>query len=233
VEDLLQRLRTASRVAVVGNGGIALELIHEVCSAALFYVSIQKNQTILLPLHLFAHSQFLFLTHRSWYPLLQLRFCEVDWIVKDNYIGSAFFDASASAFILPSLHARASVEHGKDAAMAIVESGAESAAGTPLRQDCVSALSCAVSSGSALGPEWISKTAAKAFLQERKHLAGAGRLKVRTCCAHWFLLNVPPDIYSDAIPPCRLASLAAGGAGHQHGRRGNMGAYNGEQLVPN
>lgn len=30
VEELLQRLRTASRVAVVGNGGIALELIHEV-----------------------------------------------------------------------------------------------------------------------------------------------------------------------------------------------------------
>jgi pyruvate/2-oxoglutarate dehydrogenase complex dihydrolipoamide dehydrogenase (E3) component len=37
VEDLLQRLRTASRLAVVGNGGIALELIHEVRSAALFH----------------------------------------------------------------------------------------------------------------------------------------------------------------------------------------------------
>ena len=30
VEELLGRLRTAGRVAVVGNGGIALELIHEV-----------------------------------------------------------------------------------------------------------------------------------------------------------------------------------------------------------
>jgi hypothetical protein len=33
VEELLQRLRTASRVAVVGNGGIALELIHEVSTS--------------------------------------------------------------------------------------------------------------------------------------------------------------------------------------------------------
>lgn len=27
----------------------------------------------------------------------------MDWIIKNNYIGSAFFDASASAFVLPSL----------------------------------------------------------------------------------------------------------------------------------
>jgi hypothetical protein len=32
-----------------------------------------------------------------------LKFGEIHWIVKDNYIGSAFFDATASAFILPIL----------------------------------------------------------------------------------------------------------------------------------
>jgi hypothetical protein len=116
--------------------------------------------------------------------LLQLKFCEVDWIVKDNYIGSAFFDASASAFILPSLHARAeaisstSVQNKPGAATAAGESRATSPTGT-LHPDCDLTRPSAASNGVALGPEWISKTAAKAFLQERKHLVDAGALKVR------------------------------------------------------
>jgi hypothetical protein len=32
-----------------------------------------------------------------------LESCKVDWIVKDNYIGSAFFDAMAAQFMMPSL----------------------------------------------------------------------------------------------------------------------------------
>lgn len=36
----------------------------------------------------------------------KLDFCDVEWIVKDDYIGSAFFDASASAFIAPFLQER-------------------------------------------------------------------------------------------------------------------------------
>lgn len=31
----------------------------------------------------------------------------MDWVIKNDYIGSAFFDASASAFIMPSLLLRA------------------------------------------------------------------------------------------------------------------------------
>lgn len=67
LDKLAASLRTASRVVIAGNGGIALELVH------------------------------------------QLRLCSfnVDWVIKDDYVGNVFFDASASAFILPSLLARA------------------------------------------------------------------------------------------------------------------------------
>ena len=58
IDDLTARLRNARRVAVIGNGGIALSLVHEITS------------------------------------------CDIVWAVRDGYIGSAFFDASASAFFL-------------------------------------------------------------------------------------------------------------------------------------
>jgi len=36
--------------------------------------------------------------------------CELVWVVKDSYIGNTFFDASASAFILPQLEERREVK---------------------------------------------------------------------------------------------------------------------------
>jgi hypothetical protein len=60
VEALATRIATARRVVVIGNGGIALGLVH------------------------------------------QIRSCPVVWAVKDAYIGSTFFDASASRFLLES-----------------------------------------------------------------------------------------------------------------------------------
>jgi hypothetical protein len=55
------------------------------------------------------------LTHYYEYslPLLfnlhQLTFCDIEWVLKDKYVGSTFFDASASAFIMPELSERCSV----------------------------------------------------------------------------------------------------------------------------
>lgn len=49
---------------LVGNGGIALELAHE------------------------------------------LTFVDLEWVVRESYIGAAFFDATASDFILPALRSR-------------------------------------------------------------------------------------------------------------------------------
>lgn len=69
VTELVKRFQLGKKVIVLGNGGIALELLHV------------------------------------------LGFCDVEWIVKDKYIGSAFFDASASAFIMPTLLQRAGMSN--------------------------------------------------------------------------------------------------------------------------
>jgi hypothetical protein len=36
----------------------------------------------------------------------QLPFCETHWILRDDYVGSLFFDGTASAFIMPNLQKR-------------------------------------------------------------------------------------------------------------------------------
>lgn len=66
VTEMTERLSGARKVLIVGNGGIALELVHS------------------------------------------LSFCDVDWVIKDSFLGSSFFDASASAFVMPGLLERIS-----------------------------------------------------------------------------------------------------------------------------
>lgn len=68
VEDLANRIESGKNIAVVGNGGIALELIHT------------------------------------------LKFCNIDWIIKDDFIGNSFFDSDASNFFLPNLADRLNTE---------------------------------------------------------------------------------------------------------------------------
>lgn len=159
--------------------------------------------------------------------------------MKDGYIGSAFFDGSASAFILPSLHARAEASIGctmsvqeeggmedGDVLCSLVSAGGSGTAdgvpcslpdGTSSEAYFPGASPLAASSGSALGPEWINKTTAKAFLQERKHLAGAGTLKVRSITPSVLRAVKPHFIFTRSpfhIVPA--AALPAGGARHQH-----------------
>ncbi len=80
---MISHLQTANNVCVIGNGGIALELVHEV----------SRSNNILS--HVMAK-----------YNIFQLTFCNVCWVVKDDFVGSKFFDATASAFIMPRLQER-------------------------------------------------------------------------------------------------------------------------------
>ena len=114
----------ARRVVVLGNGGIALELVHS------------------------------------------LSFCEIDWVIRDNYIGSAFFDASASAFIMPELLLRAKTTAGQ--ASYVTMTNDEDVINNNHNSSSNSSSSSSSSNarngdgtrtaGAALGPEWLKKS---------------------------------------------------------------------------
>jgi len=108
VNELIKRFQVGKKVIVLGNGGIALELLHV------------------------------------------LGFCDVEWIVKDEYIGSAFFDASASAFIMPTLLQRAGMTNTE------VFSTTASKQSTPT--EAVNRGSDYRIAGTGLGPEWLVKS---------------------------------------------------------------------------
>ena len=164
IDGLLARLKMARNVAVVGNGGIAMELIHA------------------------------------------LTCCQLSWIVKDAFIGSAFLDATASVFLMPSLHMRldAARDRQGDGSMHVVpaplvvpSSPCLSLASSiqicndgmrsreaPLTIHESSAAAAAAAAvphglGFALGPEWISKSDfLKRLAAERRADAVAGNLHI-------------------------------------------------------
>eukprot|EP01040_Poterioochromonas_malhamensis_P012693 gene12694-13901_t len=111
VENLVQKLRDAKRIIIVGNGGIALELIHE------------------------------------------MKQYQIDWIVKDNYIGSAFFDSTASAFITPILQAKAIIPPPTSS------SSSSSNQHITTSEDLLGTSNeIQTNKGYGLGPEWLKKT---------------------------------------------------------------------------
>ena len=76
----------------------------------------------------------------------------MEWVIKDKYIGSVFFDASASAFILPSLMDRAATSTQAVSKDQITTSN----------NVCSSSGSKCSSEGKepggyGLGPEWVTK----------------------------------------------------------------------------
>lgn len=122
VQDLAKRLNTARRIALVGNGGIALELAYTLSS------------------------------------------CAIDWLIKEDYIGNTFFDASASKFVMDALHKRVS---GRAPGSAGVTSSASPM--TLKTSDRSVELGAVLDGGSrgaqtaaprgwALGPDWVNKT---------------------------------------------------------------------------
>ena len=105
VENMSSLLQSAEKVVLLGNGGIALELAHE------------------------------------------LDYCETSWVVRDPYIGSPFFDATASDFLLES-EPRYNTEKNTVAEItpAAVEMGKKALIQASETRDAGSAL------GSAVGP---------------------------------------------------------------------------------
>lgn len=110
VEHLSRRLASAQRVAVVGNGGIALEIVHAVrsCEVSKHHLhddarmrrqarsASRLRKVRVSPPYGSALMACMMLGGLSWW-------LQVLWVVKDEYIGNTFFDASASSFILPEL----------------------------------------------------------------------------------------------------------------------------------
>lgn len=94
-----KRLATAKRIVVVGNGGIALELV---------YVN-GNCKTILVCLcilvRLFMRHTVLTVSFRPFLSRYEVEGCEVIWAIKDKAIGNAFFDAGAAQFLIPALDA--------------------------------------------------------------------------------------------------------------------------------
>jgi len=111
VEALGARLRDARRVVLVGNGGIALGLAHEVCRLLAVAVTPSAPFHAYVALTLVWYRRLrrnltraVVLPFRMHFPLprppSQVRGCDVVWAVREAYVGSTFFDASASAFFL-------------------------------------------------------------------------------------------------------------------------------------
>lgn len=96
--------------------------------------------------------------------------------MKSAYIGSTYFDASASAFIMPALHARAAGTNSTTMSESTCSNSATSHTATAKAGEGERS-----GEGYALGPEWIAKSAAKAFLQEQRDSGNGenGSLQVR------------------------------------------------------
>ena len=119
-------------------------------------------------------------------------------MIKSDYIGSAFFDASAAAFIMPSLLVRAADKGAGDAVAATAaaldrgnsdsntstESKSRLAGSAVTAQEMVEQSTCSgtvaaqfgdtnshvAAEGYGLGPEWIAKSCLKACLAEKQKL---------------------------------------------------------------
>ncbi len=99
-----------------------------------------------------------------------LDFCDVTWVIRDPYVGSAFFDATASAFVAPELILRSKkgAEDSKDYVCGNKRSFGE--ATSVKSEKHVQHLNVTEEEprkqGSALGPEWIHKSGFKAHVSE-------------------------------------------------------------------
>lgn len=107
VRELAEHVARARRVAVVGNGGIALELVHALTSGD---AASGGGGTAASP-------------------------AECVWLLKDAFIGNTFLDASASALLMPSLPVHAVDHEGQPEHHRAAEPSASGVAG-PRNQRC-------------------------------------------------------------------------------------------------
>ena len=101
------------------------------------------------------------------------------WIIKNDYVGSAFFDASASAFILPSLIARANKSQGNtNSTIRQRDSSKDSSEENSSKNESAKTSKGVVTEGYGLGPEWITQSTLKQLLAEQQQHTHGGRLQV-------------------------------------------------------
>jgi hypothetical protein len=120
-----------------------------------------------------------------------LKFSEIHWIVKDNYIGSAFFDATASAFILPILLENReapptdrSLPQSSPSTMnntPFTTKGENNNSSSSHNQDLI---------GYGLGPQWMQKTHFRERIQQsqeqQQQLDGNNYSLYVSCCCSSF-----------------------------------------------
>eukprot|EP00981_Chlorochromonas_danica_P006161 scaffold1296_cov212-Ochromonas_danica.AAC.3 len=130
VQVLKSRLEVAKRVAVIGNGGIALEVIHELA---------------------------------AW---------DLVWILREDYVGSAFFDATVSDFILPVLASRGTTTSTSTSTASTTSFSTSlpippATTATSHTPSSSSSSSSSTQYGYGLGPEWAIRSG---FAQELPRL---------------------------------------------------------------
>ena len=92
-QELSHRVAEARRIAVVGNGGIAMELVF------VMIVHTQSRSIQSINCHTYASLDdlnVLMVCCRH-----GVKSCDVLWVLKDRHIGAAYLDEISSAFLLP------------------------------------------------------------------------------------------------------------------------------------
>lgn len=114
-----------------------------------------------------------------------MRFCDISWIIRDHYLGNTFFDASASAFIMPNLlkeHvAHSQIPSQEISSQFINEDNNNNniTQSKTIEQSPPNTTSSTSSSfGVALGPEWIQKTNLRGKIQHQDILNRQGVLNI-------------------------------------------------------
>ena len=86
----------------------------------------------------------------------------VDWLVRDSYAGKAFFDASAAAFVMPSLKRRQGGSESGESSSEPVRLVGTAKTDDGVTEDVNGGSSSAkygkMSTGAALGPDWLFKS---------------------------------------------------------------------------
>ena len=110
MSTLVRKITGARRIAVLGNGGVALGLVHELKALAGAAGAGDRNRAL-----------------------------EMLWVVRDQYIGNTFFDASASEFFLATLRGAVDVTLLKSPAAAMTHSDGKDFGVSHVNENCTAA----------------------------------------------------------------------------------------------
>nr|XP_048288533.1 pyridine nucleotide-disulfide oxidoreductase domain-containing protein 1 isoform X2 [Myodes glareolus] len=148
-QEFQKQLTKAKRIMIVGNGGIALELVLRRTNSAVLPVS--RNLvtmsvhwpgwgTGVLPVYQNVTSG-----NCNILPRYEIEGCEVIWAIKDKAIGNTFFDAGAAEFLISKLMSEKSEAKIAHRRTIYTVEGVKKENRTKAKAENV---------GSALGPDW-------------------------------------------------------------------------------